>query len=339
MKRKYLPLLLTLLLMSLQIIAHGKILINEVSSGSSEDWVELFYHGGDGGGAPRDISSLYVTMYRGTNFPLASSPITLSPRDNPETPFDDRFALVHFTKTPREDETDQRGDLNGNGVRDIYCPNYGLWNSDCVVSLDTDDDPENGGILDFLAFSNRDGSMNSSIKKYMEHAMEAGEWHRTESEDPQKWCCDIGKEGLNSWSSLSRKGKADTNSLSDFAVTGFATPGRENVFIKGESKKIFALEKQNRVRIINAKSPELVLNMKIMQKCHISLRLFTASGMNAGSKLSDESYFPGYGQISIKGKDLKRNLRTGLYILHIEAVGNGGDSQRKLFPISLVVKP
>ncbi len=337
MKRLKLISLLLGGLISLGNIANAKILINEISSGGKEDWVELFYAGGDVGAAPRDISSLFVTMYRGTNFPLASSPITLKPQDDPTTPFDDRFAVVHFIKEPLEDETDQGGDLNGNGVRDIYCPNYGLWNSDCVVSLDRDDDPKNGDILDFVAFSNRDGSMNKSISKYIKYAIEHGEWQRTDSENSQNWCCNIGKDGLKEWSSLSRKSGKDTNTLEDFAVTGFATPGRENIFISGKSKKIFTLEEQGRVRKINKNSPKLSLNLKVMEKCNMKLRLFTASGLNAGSNLSEESYFPGYRRISMESKNFRGKLKTGLYILHIEAVADGGDSQRKLFPLSLVV--
>ena len=83
---------------------HGEaeILINEISAGGSADWVEIFHNGGEG---DRDISVLYVTMYRGTNYPVASSPVTLKPADDPATPFDDRFAVIHFTSETLESET------------------------------------------------------------------------------------------------------------------------------------------------------------------------------------------------------------------------------------------
>jgi len=39
--------------------------------------------------------------------------------------------------------------------------------TDCVVSIDNDDDPSNNGILDFIAYSNRDGTPNTTIESYM----------------------------------------------------------------------------------------------------------------------------------------------------------------------------
>ena len=155
----------------------GSLLINEIAPGTSgNDWVELYFHS-----AERErinISSFYVTMYYGSNEPLSAFPVTLYSYDRPETPYDDRFAEIYLTEASTPDETELTGDTNRNGRIDLYCGNYGssLWNSDCVVAIDTDDDPSNGGIIDFAAFSNRDGSPNSTIESYVKHAQTHHHW-------------------------------------------------------------------------------------------------------------------------------------------------------------------
>jgi len=314
---------------------HGAVLINEVSTGGQSDWVELF-HNGNGGDC--DISSLLVTMYRGTNEAIASSSVTLKAADDPATPFDDRYAVIHFTSENIPDETDSAGDLNSNAVRDIYCANYGLWNTDCVVALDSDDEPDNGGILDFVAFSNRDGSMNSSIEGYLIKAIEKGVWNTTASSNPQENCCDIGPDGMNEYSTLARKSGAESNSLSDFTVTSFATPGRDNVFSTGTGKKIFRISGRSRVFRFNGNSSHISLNFMILQKCSIKIKVFTSIGSKAGATGLIEDIHPGYRTVNITARELNRRLKTGLYVIHIEAVSDEGGSQKKILPVSVVVQ-
>ena len=215
-------------------------LINEISAGGSSDWVEITLSGDT---ESCDISQCFVTMYYGTNEKIASSPVTLHNRDLRETPYNDRFAVIHFTPLSVADETDATGDTNGNGILDVYCCNYGLWNTDCVVSIDSDDIHTNGGILDFVAFSNRDGSMNTTIGGYIKAASAAGQWETCSSSNIQVCAVDIGAEGLVSYSTISRIAGTDTNSFNDFQITPYATPGRENIITaKKGGRKLFRTE-------------------------------------------------------------------------------------------------
>lgn len=293
-------------------------LINEISSGGTSDWIEITVSDDT---ESCDISQYFVTMYYGTNEKLAQSSVTLRNRDLPSTPYDDRFAVVHFTSTPVEDETDATGDTNGNGILDLYCCNYGLWNTDCVVSIDTDDDPVNGGIVDFVAFSNRDGSINSTIAGYIEAAISAGQWQSCGSPDLQQCCVNIGNDGLNSWSTISRIKGTDTNSASDFAVTPYATPGRENMFSSGRhSGKLFRPESKEISHRYGRGT--ISITVFIYETCSIKLRIFNAAGFTVYSSQLIEDANPGLYTFRVPEHDLKGRILTGLYPVKIEASGN-----------------
>ncbi|NMB66370.1 MAG: hypothetical protein GYA16_16015, partial [Spirochaetes bacterium] len=112
-------------------LLYAQLLINEIACNvSGSDWVELFLYSVQP--LSMDISSLYVTMYYGTNEPLSQNPVTIYSYDRAETPWDDRFVVVHLTDATTPDECDATGDINGNGVLDVYCNNYvnSLWNTD-----------------------------------------------------------------------------------------------------------------------------------------------------------------------------------------------------------------
>ena len=155
------------------------LVLSEVAPGTAgADWVEISYLSEAKGSV--DISKLYVTMYYGANEPLSSSPVTLYPYDRRETPWDDRFAVVHLTDAVTPDETDATGDTNGNGRLDLYCNNYlsSLWNGECCAALDTNDDPSDG-MLDFVAWSDCEGEPSATIGKYVEAASSHGQWNST----------------------------------------------------------------------------------------------------------------------------------------------------------------
>ena len=217
--------------------------------------------------------SIFITMYYGTNEKIAISPVTIRNHDLPETPYDDRFAVVHFTHVPVEDETDLTGDSNGNGILDLYCVNYGLWNTDCVISIDSDDSPSNGGILDFVAFSNRDGSMNGIIEGYIHSAIKSGQWAICQDSNLQNCTVDIGKNGLNRFSTISRRNRVDTNSFSDFIVTPYATPGRENIIYtdRGE-RELFRAESKKSAH--NYGSGNIQIPLFLYESCSLKLRIF-----------------------------------------------------------------
>jgi len=298
-------------------------IINEISAGGSSDWVEITLAEGT---ESCDISQYYVTMYYGTNEKIADSPVTLRNRDLPETPWDDRFAVVHFTSVPTADETDLTGDTNGNGVLDLYCRNYGLWNTDCVVSIDTDDIPANGGILDFAAFSNRDGSVNATIAGYIKAAVSAGQWESCGSSNIQDCAVDIGKEGLKAGSTISRIKGADTNSLRDFAVTAYATPGRENI-INAErgSRKLFRAESKEVSYFYG--SGTLRIPLFLYETCSLKLRIFNSTGSTVYSSELKEDLNPGYYTFFIPEGRLRGKVLTGLYPVRIEASCKGSGSE------------
>lgn len=335
MTRSIFTFLLLFFLQLLQKEACSALLINEISTGGQDDWVELYFTGPE---TETDISTLLVTMYYGSNEQLASSPVTLKSQDDPATPYDDRFAVIHFTSGGEADETDIAGDLNDNLVRDIYCDNYGLWNTDCVVSIDSDDIPENGGITDFVAMSNRDGSMNSTIGGYIDHGVSFGQWTSTSSMNRQDWCCFTGNDGLEEWQTLSRKSVTDTNSMSDFQVTPYSTPGRKNLFKRGSERKIIRVINRNSVSKIG-KRGKVSLNLFVYKKCTLRIKVFNSIGLKAGKSKLIENIFPGYCTVDFKRSDMVRRLKSGLFIFHIEAVASGnGGSQKLLHTMSLILR-
>ena len=301
-------------------------LINEISAGGSSDWIEITL---DSKTESCDISSYFVTMYYGTNEKISASPVTLRNSDLPGTSYDDRFAVVHFTPLPVEDETDLTGDTNRNGVLDLYCCNYGLWNTDCVVSIDSDDLNTNGGILDFIAFSNRDGSINSTIGGYINSASSTGQWEICGSTNIQDCAVNIGIEGLNSYSTISRMNGNDTNSLNDFKITPYSTPGRENIIYTDSGKKrLFRAESK---KISHRPGREnITLPLFLYEICSIKVRVFNSTGFTIYSSELHENLNPGTYSFYIPSSRLRGKTMTGLYSIQIEAAGKNSSTETAL---------
>lgn len=304
--------------------AYSGPLISEVSPGGTADWIEITVTDDT---ESCDISQYFVTMYYGTNEKLAQSPVTLRNADLPSTPYDDRFAVVHFTSIPVEDETDSTGDTNGNSVLDLYCCNYGLWNTDCVVAIDTDDNPGNGGMEDFVAFSNRDGSINGTIGGYIEDAADAGQWQSCGSPDLQQCCVFTGSDGLGSGSTISRIKGTDTNCLSDFAVTPYATPGRENMFSTGSHGHKLFRPASKKISHRYGSGP-VTVTIFLYSTCSVKLRIFNSTGFTVYSSELTEDINPGWYTFRIPEHNLRGRILTGLYPVKIEASGSrvGTDS-------------
>ena len=297
------------------------LLISEFVTGTGSDWVEIFF---DSAGKEKiDVSPLYVTAYYGANERLGTEPITLSSYDRPETPWDDRFAVVHLRAPGMEDETDRTGDGNHNGRIDIYCNNYSgsLWNTEGVIAIDTDDDPANGGIIDFVAYSNRDGSPGETVLMYVDHARTGGQWAPCPGEDPQLCAVDIGPDGLKSFMGVSRKSSPDTNSWDDFAVTNFQTPGRPNIFSahRGNGRIFHAAKKRITMLPGYERSGRGNISLTVFESCHVKLRVFTSTGVMVYESPLYRSVPPGLFTLQWNPAGGRSRLHTALYLAHIEA--------------------
>lgn len=305
---------------------NAHLMINEIACGTSgDDWVELYFHGDVR--EKMDVSRLFITMYYGTNEHLSDNAITLYSYDRPETPYDDRFAVVHVTDSLTPDETDITGDTNRNGYIDIYCSNYSgsLWNSDGVVAIDSDDNPENGGMIDFAAYSNRDGSPNDTIRSYVMQAQDLNQWVRCSGDNIQDCMIDIGSSGLASTMTISRRNNSDTNSMDDFQITKYQTPGRSNIF-NDTVKKGGNLFKTMRKKITVIPSHPVLgdsnIEIFVYETCNIRFRIFSSIGMLIHESPLYRNICPGKFSLTWNYRGLGRAACTGLYIGHIEATSS-----------------
>jgi hypothetical protein len=298
------------------------LLINEIACATTgDDWVELFFY--STAKESMNISNLYVTMYYGTNENLSTDTVTIYSYDRPETPWDDRFVVVHLTSPGIPDETDYTGDTNHNGYIDIYCNNYytSLWESDCVVAIDTDDDPNNNGTIDFVAYSNRDGTINGTIESYMTAAQTINQWNLCPGKNSQECMIDIGINTIAPYQTISRKSPADTNSQNDFSVTKYMTPGRENILSGNVSsgRNLFkAIKNKISIGPENFANGNVNIDLFVFEECNIRLRIFTSIGILIYESPL-KTYLPGYFPIPWDIRGLGRKASTGLYIAQIEA--------------------
>jgi hypothetical protein len=311
------------ILLLIPIRLHSGILINEISAGGTDKWVEITL-------TPDiesyDISQYYVTMYYGSAEKVATKPVTLYSKNLPSTPWDDRFAVIYFTPTPMESETDDAGDLNNNGIREIYCNNYRLWNTDCVVAIDTVNTYSNRSMIDFVAYSDRDGSINSYIANCMNAATATGQWNTCLSANLQDCAVDTGPNGLSSYSTISRINLIDTNTLNDFAVTPYATPGRENIINADKGKrKLFRAESKKLTHIHG--NGTIQIPLFIFEQCTIKLRIFNSIGSTIYYSELKKNLDPGFFKFNINERELKGKILTGLYPVKIEAAGKNSSSE------------
>ena len=151
----------------------GELLISEITpEGSPCDWIEICFSSCDE--KRIDVSGLFVTVYYGGEEKLSVDPVTMYSRDNPSTPYDERYVVVRFAEG--EDETDYTGDVNGNGMIDVYVSGTAPWNTDSVVGID-DNSELSDGCIDFCAYSNYDSSTNSTVLSFVSESSAAGCWN------------------------------------------------------------------------------------------------------------------------------------------------------------------
>ncbi len=301
---------------------HAGLLINEFVTSTTSDWVELTLAGSPG--EKLDISKLYVTPYYGNNEALSSDPVTIYSHDRPETPYDDRYIVVHLIEPTLPDETDLTGDTNGNGYIDIYCNNYSasLWNTEGVIAIDSDDDPANGGIIDFVYYSNRDGTPNETIASYVEAARGQGQWQVVPGQGIQEGAVFIGAEGLMTHMSVSRNVAADTNGPSDYTATNFQTPGKPNMTLPLFMGKRLFKPLRKRITIIPGHRffGSGAIPVFIFIPCCLKLRVFSMTGILIHESPLFLSVNPGLFNLYWNPALQRSRAVTGLYLCKIEAV-------------------
>ncbi len=302
----------------------GELLISEISPATAgDDWVEIFFRGACG--ERIDVSALYVTMYFGTNEPLSVDPVSLHGCDLPATPYDDRYAVVHLTAPGVPDETDLTGDANGNGAIDLYCDNYygSLWNSDCAVAIDIDDEPS-GGIIDFAAYSNRDGSGSDDILGYVALARDQFQWAASGGDNLQLCMVDIGARGLDAYRSIARLDAPDTNSKEDFALTSFQTPGRPNIFSAGAGRGNLFSMREKRITVVSGHPlhGECAVALTVTEPCSLRLRIFTPTGMMVHESPLLRDVPPGLHRLTWDLRGRGRTAGTGMYLALVEGTSS-----------------
>ena len=298
------------------------LLINEFTTNTPDDWVELTLTGSDR--EKMDISGLYVTMYYGANEKLGAEPITIYSYDRPETPYDDRFVVVHLTGTEIPDETDRTGDTNRNGFIDVYCNNYyaSLWNTEGVVAVDTDDDPANGGIIDFVYYSNRDGNANSVMQSYVAAAQSNRQWPEYAGANAQECGVFIGEKGMEANMSAVRISTADTNSAADFQLSTVPTPGRPNITLPVIlNKRLFkTLRKKITVFPLPGIPGNGEIPLLVFHPCFLKYRIFSMTGIMIFESPLLPAVQPGLTRLYWNPLYHRSKYPTGLYLCKIEAV-------------------
>lgn len=182
----------------------GSILINELAVGESADkWAELFCAEG-----PVDISHFALTDRAGFDEILSEKSITLKTGE---------YAVVHWAEGA--DESDEAGDINKNGLRDIYLSDRPVSSTDDAVFL-----MFGSLIYDAVLWTNGDGKIGIDAKAHYKAAGDAGHW--VPRGDAEAVAVRTGRSN----ESIGRipSGK-DGNAQSDWAIQIRPSPGRVNV--------------------------------------------------------------------------------------------------------------
>lgn len=141
-------------------------------TGDGGDWTEIMAMSG-----PVDVSRFTLTDLDGDDPALAVSPLTLRQGER---------ARVHWTLGT--DETDDVGDMNQNGIRDIYLDDGGeLASTDDQLILRWD-----RTVFDAVVWTNGDGSMNRDEQKDLKALVDAGYWRSSLGPDLQKAAVPVG---------------------------------------------------------------------------------------------------------------------------------------------------
>ena len=193
--------------------AEYKIKITEVAFASSTDWVELYNYGS----SPVDIAGFMLTDLDGTDSRLADKTVTLAPG---------KYAVVYWDEAG-VDETDEAGDLNNNGIIDLYIPDTGLSSTtDQVVLMSA-----NGGgqFIDAVCWSDGAGEFASGEDKDVALLAAYDQW-RISGSTVTKSDCWTDSSKILPEQSLGRLSATadDTNSKNDWFIFKGPSPGLMN---------------------------------------------------------------------------------------------------------------
>lgn len=168
----------------------GSVRIRAVSpSEFSGDWAEVECLSG-----PVDVSRFVLTDLDGEDEPIAASPVTLQTGE---------VLVVRWEDGT--DETDDVGDANGNGIREVFLSGkHQLSSTDDQLVL-----VWGNTIHDAVVFTNGDGTMDENEMKDLQYLIGAGAW--TSSLD-QTSAVNVGTYRLP----IERAGGQDTNSKDDW---------------------------------------------------------------------------------------------------------------------------
>lgn len=182
----------------------GDIAINEVHL-SDEKWAEIKVLKG-----PMDISFLRLSNLEGQDEVIAQFPTTLQTGE---------LAVVRWDKVG-QDETDERGDMNRNGVRDLYLADPPPFVTDDQLALMYVDQ-----ILDAVVWTNNDGEMSVTQVKDANVLLTTDQWIGTLDRKNQIGAVVLPTEKN---SSIGRISENDANKKDDWGILDPSTPGKEN---------------------------------------------------------------------------------------------------------------
>lgn len=201
-----------------KIPARGDVLINEVYMGAGTKWAELVCVNG-----PIDASFLKVSNLDGRDDVLAQSPVTLKEGD---------MAVVYWKEG--EDETDEVGDKNQNGIRELYLGDPPPHATDDQLALMYVND-----ILDAVVFSDYDGDMSVQQVKDAQSLVAKGEWKGEFGRTEQSGAVKLPNERE---ASIGRSGIKDSNDKEDWRIVSKVTPGDENKVEEIYRKQVFEVK-------------------------------------------------------------------------------------------------
>ncbi|MBI5555082.1 MAG: lamin tail domain-containing protein [Elusimicrobia bacterium] len=187
--------------------------ITEVSFASAVDWVELYNYGD----TALDISHFMLTDLDGTtDTAFAELPVTLPPG---------KYAVVYWDEAGI-DETNVAGDLNGNGVIDLYVSDTSLSATDDQIVLMSA--ASGGQFVDTICWANQSGGFSPGEENDLLLLSGQGMW-KLGGAGPSEADC-VNSKDITVDQSFGRltATAVDNNDSSDWKLFKLPTPGKDN---------------------------------------------------------------------------------------------------------------